>query len=79
MIHDYANSTLLLRIESSLSKSRRNANGTQKNPTANITIHGHLDDFLRIDAHEEDSGTGSDDHRNDEVDIRDIHLEDVRP
>ena len=79
MIHDYANSTLLPPIESSLSKSRRSANGTQEDSTANVTTHGHLDDFLRVDAHEGDSGTDSDEYKDDEVGIRDIHLEDMRP
>ena len=79
VIHDYANSTLLPRIESSLSKSRRNTSGTHEDSTANVTTHGHLDDFLRFDAHEGDSGTDSDDHKDDEVGIRDIHLEDMRP
>ena len=79
MIHDYANSTLLPRIESSLSKSRRSANGTQEDSTGNVITHGHLDDFLRVNAHEGDSGTDSDEHKDDEVGIRDIHLEDMRP
>ena len=79
VIHDYANSTLLPRIESSLSKSRRRADGTQEDSTANATTHGHLDDFLRVDTNEGDSGTDSDAHKDDEVGIRDIHLEDMRP
>ncbi|KAL8790838.1 MAG: hypothetical protein Q9195_006163 [Heterodermia aff. obscurata] len=79
VIHDYANSILLPRIESSLSKSRRSTNGTQEDSTADVPSHGHLDDFLRVDAHEGDSGTDSDEHKDDEIGIRDIHLEDMRP
>ena len=79
MIHDYANSSLLPRIESSLGKSRHSANGTQEDSTASVATHSHLDDFLRVDAPEGDSGTDSDELKDDEIGIRDIHLEDMRP
>lgn len=79
VIHDYANSTLLPQIESSLSKSRRIVNRMQEEPTVNVTTYGHLDDFLRVDTHEGGSGTDSDENKDDEVGMRDIHLEDMRP
>ncbi|KAL8801775.1 MAG: hypothetical protein Q9182_004247 [Xanthomendoza sp. 2 TL-2023] len=75
IIHDYTNSTLLPRIEASLSRSRGLSNRVADAP--NIT-HGHLDDFLRVECNERDSETDAEEQKEGEVGIRDIHLEDMR-
>ncbi|KAL8819700.1 MAG: hypothetical protein Q9223_001919 [Gallowayella weberi] len=78
IIHDYANSTLLPRIEASLSRSRNLSNRMGKDADAPNVTHGHLDDFLRVEGNERDSETDAEEQKDREVGIRDIHLEDMR-
>lgn len=78
IIHDYANSTLLPRIETSLSRSRRVSDRMGREADVSHATHGHLDDFLRVEGNEKDSETDAEDEKEREVGIRDIHLEDMR-
>lgn len=71
-IHDYANSALLSRVEHSRGGS---SNGDLEIPATSL---GHLDDFLDVETHETDSEPDLEEQKEQEVGIRDIHLQDMR-
>ncbi|KAL9594809.1 MAG: hypothetical protein Q9219_006823 [cf. Caloplaca sp. 3 TL-2023] len=77
-IHDYANSMLLQRIEDSLKRSRGSSTRTTDDSGTSSIAPSPLDDFLRVDAHDRESGSGLEEYKDREVGIRDIHLEDMR-
>ncbi len=77
-MHDYANSALLSRIENSLQRSRNALERSSEDLDSPTIPQGHLDDFLGVDTNETDSETDFEEHKEQEVGIRDIHLQDMR-
>ncbi len=77
-IHDYANPALLSRIENSLQRSRHTSERASEDLDSPTINHGELDDFLGVDTNETDSEPDFEEYKEQEVGIRDIHLQDMR-
>lgn len=77
-IHDYANSALFSRVEDSIGRSRSALDRASEDIPSPAIIYGQLDDFLGVDTHETDSEPDFEEDKEQEVGIRDIHLQDIR-
>ena len=55
VIHEYTKSTLLLRIESHLTKACPIPDATEEDSNANVVALRPADDLLRADTHDEES------------------------
>lgn len=80
ILHDHSRSGLQARIEKTFKSNRETFSVSPTNEQDNTTEieHSQLDDFLRIKSSGEDSECDSKATKEQEVGLRDIHLEDMR-
>ena len=65
-------------MERSQGRSRTAFDRASEDLDTPAVFNGQLDDFLGVDTHETDSEPDSDEHKEPELGIRDIHLQDMR-
>lgn len=77
-LHDYANPTLLPRMESNLPGLQIGSNSMTEDLGCLAVAHSKLDDFLHVETQIADVDLDREAFKELEVGIRDIHLEDLR-